>query len=359
MGIFRIQFTTIKFELMKYTTIDHSDLEVSKICLGTMTWGQQNNEAEGHLQMSYALDHGVNFFDTAEMYSIPPKAETYGSTEKIIGSWFKKTGLRDKIVLASKIAGKAAFSEHIRKDTYSSSAIKEAVEGSLGRLKTDYIDLYQLHWPERKTNFFGKRGYIHHEDEDWQDNIHSILFTLKELIDEGKIRYVGLSNETPWGVMRYLNESDRNGLPRVVSIQNPYSLLNRSYETGLAEMSIRESVGLLAYSPLAFGVLSGKYLNGKPKNARITLFPHYSRYDKPQARNATEKYVELARENQLSPAQMALAFVNTRPFVKSNIIGATTLDQLKENISSIEVKLTPELEEDINQIHEIYPDPAP
>lgn len=344
---------------MIYNTIDHSDLRVSKICLGTMTWGQQNTESDGHQQMSYAIDQGVNFFDTAEMYSIPPKAQTYGSTEKIIGSWFKKTGLRDKVILATKIAGKAGFTTHIRDDVFSRRAIREAVESSLDRLGTDYIDLYQLHWPERNTNYFGKRGYIHDHSESWEDNFNDILSTLSELIDEGKIRYVGLSNETPWGVMRYLNEHQKNGLPRMVSIQNPYSLLNRSYETGLAEVSIRENIGLLAYSPLAFGVLSGKYLNGKPENARLTLFPHYTRYDKTQVRKATEKYIALARQVDLSPAQMALAFVNTRAFVKSNIIGATTMDQLKENISSIEVTLDDEVIDKINEIHDLLPDPAP
>lgn len=344
---------------MIYNTIDHSDLRVSKICLGTMTWGQQNTESDGHQQMSYAIDQGVNFFDTAEMYSIPPKAQTYGSTEKIIGSWFKKTGLRDKVILATKIAGKAGFTTHIRDDVFSRRAIREAVESSLDRLGTDYIDLYQLHWPERNTNYFGKRGYIHDHSESWEDNFNDILSTLSELIDEGKIRYVGLSNETPWGVMRYLNEHQKNGLPRMVSIQNPYSLLNRSYETGLAEVSIRENIGLLAYSPLAFGVLSGKYLNGKPENARLTLFPHYTRYDNTQVRKATEKYIALARQVDLSPAQMALAFVNTRAFVKSNIIGATTMDQLKENISSIEVTLDDEVIDKINEIHDLLPDPAP
>ncbi len=344
---------------MIYNTIDHSDLKVSKICLGTMTWGQQNTETDGHQQMSYAIDQGVNFFDTAEMYSIPPKAETYGSTEKIIGSWFKKTGLRDKVILATKIAGKAGFTSHIRDDVFSKRALRQAVEDSLGRLSTDYIDLYQLHWPERNTNYFGKRGYNHDHSESWEDNFNEILSSLGELITEGKIRYIGLSNETPWGVMRYLNESQKNGLPRMVSVQNPYSLLNRSYETGLAEISMREKIGLLAYSPLAFGVLSGKYLNGKPENARLTLFPHYTRYDNVQVRKATERYVTLARQLDLSPAQMALAFVNTRAFVKSNIIGATTMDQLKENISSISVSLDDEVINKINEIHDTLPDPAP
>ncbi|GJM30384.1 MAG: oxidoreductase [Cyclobacteriaceae bacterium] len=345
---------------MNYTTIEHTDLKVSKICLGTMTWGQQNNESDGHQQMSYATDHGVNFFDTAEMYSIPPKQETYGSTERIIGSWFKQTGMRDKVILATKIAGKAGFTKHIRDETYTRQAFRDAVEGSLSRLATDYIDLYQLHWPERKTNYFGSRGYNHSENEQWIDNIHEILVTLGDLIKEGKIRYIGVSNETPWGVMRYLNEFREHGLPRMVSIQNPYSLLNRSFETGLAEIAIREQIKLLAYSPLAFGVLSGKYLNGlQPEKARLTLFPHYTRYANPQVVEATERYVKLARHHNLSPAQMALAFVNSRPFVQSNIIGATTVDQLKENIESINLVLDPALIEAIDHIHELYPDPAP
>ncbi len=345
---------------MKYSIIGHTDLNVSTLCLGTMTWGQQNTEADGHQQMSYAVDQGINFFDTAEMYSIPPRKETYGSTERIIGTWFKKTGLRDKIILASKIVGKADFSKHIREEIYTRDSITEAVNGSLSRLCTDYIDLYQLHWPERHTNFFGQRGYKHDHNNHWQDNIHRILDTLKILVQSGKIRYVGLSNETPWGVMRYLNESEKNGLPRMATIQNPYSLLNRSFETGLAEMAIRENIKLLAYSPLAFGVLSGKYLNGQqPKNARLTLFPHYTRYNYPQVKDATLQYVNLAVEYGLSPAQMALAFVNSRPFIVSNIIGATSMEQLKENIDSIQIKLPSEVIEKINQVHDLIPDPAP
>ena len=344
---------------MKYTTIDHTDLNVSKICLGTMTWGQQNSEADGHEQMSYAYDNGINFFDTAEMYAIPPRKETYGTTERIIGSWFKKTGLRDKIVLATKIAGRAGFTKHIRDYIYTKKAFNEAVDGSLDRLGTDYIDLYQLHWPERHTNFFGQRGYRHNEQDQWQDNIGNILDNLQELVKAGKIRHIGLSNETPWGVMRYLNESQQNGRPRMVSIQNPYSLLNRSFETGLAEMAIREKIKLLAYSPLAFGVLSGKYLNGKPENARLTLFPHYTRYDNPQVRQATKEYVALANDHGMSPSKMALSFVTGRPFVASNIIGATTMEQLKQNIDSINLELGPEVIEEINEIHELFPDPAP
>ncbi len=344
---------------MKYTVLDHTDIKVSKICLGTMTWGRQNTEADGHEQMSYAYEAGVNFFDTAEMYAIPPTKETYGSTERIIGSWFKKTGLRDKIVLATKIAGRAGFTKHIRNQVYTKKALTEAVEGSLSRMGIDHIDLYQLHWPERHTNYFGQRGYTHNAADPWEDNIGDILNTLSSLVDQGKIRYVGLSNETPWGVMRYLNESKANGYPKMITIQNPYSLLNRSFETGLAEMAIREEIKLLAYSPLAFGVLSGKYLKGKPENARLTLFPHYDRYNNPKVRQATQQYVELAHQKGISPTQLALSFVNSQPFLASNIIGATNMDQLKENIDSIHVDLEPEVITRINEIHNLFPDPAP
>ena len=317
--------------MMKYTTLPGTDISVSKICLGTMTWGEQNTEAEGHEQMDYAVEQGINFFDTAELYPVPARAETYGATEKIIGSWFKKTGNRDKIVLATKIVGPMAFVEHIRPNLgFSKDAIHAAVNKSLTRLQTDYIDLYQLHWPERSANFFGQRGYTHHPNEQWEDNIKEVLETLNGLIKDGKIRHIGLSNETPWGSMRFLEESRKHELPRIRSIQNPYSLLNRTYEVGLAEVSMREDVGLLPYSPMGFGVLSGKYLFDTPKNARITLFPNYSRYSKPQGVEATRKYYDLAQENGLSLAQMSLAFVNTRPFVTSTIIGATTMEQLRE-----------------------------
>ncbi|MBC9795411.1 NADP(H)-dependent aldo-keto reductase [Sinomicrobium weinanense] len=344
---------------MKYTTLPGTDLKVSKICLGTMTWGEQNTEAEGHEQMDYALEQGVNFFDTAELYSVPARKETYGSTEKIIGSWFKKTGNRDKIILASKIAGPGYSNKHIRQTGFSKDAIHEAVDGSLERLQTDYIDLYQLHWPERNANFFGQKGYEHDENEQWQDNFAEILETLNDLIRQGKIRHIGVSNETPYGVMRFLEESRKNSLPKMVTVQNPYSLLNRLYETGLAEISMRENVGLLPYSPLAFGVLSGKYLSGKPENARITLFPNFSRYSGKQASEATRKYYDLAGKNGLSLAQMALAFVNQQPFVTSNIIGATTMEQLKENIDSIDVELSGEVLKEINNIHKQIPNPAP
>lgn len=346
---------------MEYTHLPHTNIEVSKICLGTMTWGRQNTEEEGHDQMDYALGQGVNFFDAAELYPVPAKAELYGHTEKIIGNWFKKTGNRDKVVLASKIAGNGDYTKFIRTTGFSRESIINAVEGSLERLRTDYIDLYQLHWPERSTNYFGKRGYEHDVSDHWQDNFHQVLETLRDLIREGKIRQVGISNETPWGTMRYLEESKVHAtLPRTITIQNPYNLLNRLFEVGLSEVSLREKIGLLAYSPLGFGALSGKYLGGRmPEGSRVSLFPNFSRYNGEIATTATQKYYELAQANDLSLAQMALAFVNTRPFVTSNIIGATSIKQLAENISSIDVALSDDVLKGIEMIHNQIPNPAP
>lgn len=346
---------------MKYTRIPHTDIRISKICLGTMTWGRQNNEDDAHEQMDYALDEGVNFFDTAELYPVPAKKELYAVTEELIGNWFKKTGNRDKVVLASKIAGPGHAANHIRSTGFTKESIISAVEGSLKRLQTDYIDLYQLHWPERNTNYFGQRGYNAHAVDVWDDNIHQVLETLRDLIAEGKIRHVGLSNETPWGTMRYLEESKvHQSLPRMMTIQNPYNLLNRLFEVGLSEISMREQIGLLAYSPLGFGTLSGKYLTEiPPRKARVTLFPNYNRYSNDNAVAATEQYAQLAKEHGLSMAQMALAFVNTRPFLTSNIIGATSMEQLKENIESIDVDLSDEVLEGIEEIHNAIPNPAP
>ncbi|WP_285651230.1 NADP(H)-dependent aldo-keto reductase [Allomuricauda sp. NBRC 101325] len=346
---------------MKYTRIPHTSIRISKICLGTMTWGRQNNQDDAFEQMDYALDQGVNFFDTAELYPVPAKKELYAVTEEIIGNWFKKTGNRDKVVLASKIAGPGHAANHIRSTGFSKESIISAVEGSLQRLQTDYLDLYQLHWPERNTNYFGQRGYNAHAVDIWEDNIHQVLETLRDLISEGKIRHVGLSNETPWGTMRYLEESKvHQSLPRMLTIQNPYSLLNRLFEVGLSEVSMREQIGLLAYSPMAFGVLSGKYLTEiPPRKARVTLFPNYNRYSGETATQATQMYADLAKENGLSLAQMSLAFVNTRPFLTSNIIGATTMEQLKENIESINVNLSDEVLDGIEAIHKSIPNPAP
>ena len=346
---------------MKYTRIPHTDIRISKICLGTMTYGRQNSEDEGHAQMDYALDQGINFFDTAELYPIPAKKELYAVTEEIIGTWFKKTGNRDKVVLATKIAGRAEFTKHIRTTGFTKDSLIGAVDGSLKRLQTDYIDLYQLHWPERNTNYFGKRGYDSHAVDLWEDNIHQVLETLRDLVSEGKIRHVGLSNESPWGTMRFLEESKvHQSLPRMRTIQNPFSLLNRLFEVGLSEISQREGCGLLAYSPLGFGVLSGKYLDEiQPRKGRLTLFPGYTRYSGDNSVTATRRYQELAQTHGLTLAQMALAFVNTRPFLTSNIIGATTMDQLKENIGSIEVNLSDEILEGIEAIHADIPNPAP
>ncbi|WP_298478941.1 aldo/keto reductase [uncultured Maribacter sp.] len=345
---------------MKYTKLPNTEIEVSKICLGTMTWGRQNTEKEGFDQMNYAKEEGINFFDTAELYPVPAHKDRYAHTEKIIGNWFKETGNRDKIVLGTKIAGNGDYTKFIRSNGFAKEAIIEAVEGSLSRLKTDYLDLYQLHWPERTTNYFGQRQFTPDIKDHWQDNFHQVLETLQDLINQGKIRQIGISNETPWGTMRFLEEHKVHNLPRTITIQNPYSLLNRQFEVGLSEISMRENIGLLAYSPLGFGALSGKYIGGKrPEGSRLSLFPNYNRYIGETASKATEAYFNLAKKNDLSLSQMALAFVNTRPFLTSNIIGATSLEQLKENMDSIDVVLTNEILEEIEAIHNKIPNPAP
>jgi len=348
---------------MKYHKLGNTDIDVSVICLGTMTWGEQNTEADGFEQLDYALAQGVNFIDTAELYAIPPRGETYGATETIIGNWLKKTGRRKDIVLASKVAGPAdGWLPHIREEKtrrLDRKNIEAALHDSLKRLQTDYLDLYQLHWPDRKTNFFGQLGYVHNAADEFVA-LEETLAVLDDLVKAGKIRHVGLSNETPCGVMRSLCISEQKQLPRVMSVQNPYSLLNRSYEVGLAEVSIREQCGLLAYSPLGFGVLSGKYLNhGAPAGARITLWPDYNRYTNEQAVAATTAYVNLARDAALDPAQMALAYVNSRPFLTANIIGATRMDQLASNIDSINITLSDDVLEAIEAIHTQHPNPSP
>ena len=341
---------------MKYTTLPTTNIKISKICLGSMTWGNQNTETEGHEQLDYAIDQGVNFIDTAELYPVPANAETYGRTSEIIGTWLKKTGNRDKVIIASKIAGGGDYTAHIRITGFAES-IEEAVNGELKRLQTDYIDLFQLHWPERDTNRFGIRDYTH---DSWEDNFNEVLNSLQNAIDAGKIRHVGLSNETPWGTMRYLEEHKKHNLPRMITIQNSYSLLNRTFEGGLAEVSLREDIGLLAYSPMAFGVLSGKYIKGiAADNARLKLFPRFARYSSEQSTEAAKQYLKLAEASNMTLAQMSLAFVNQRPFVTSNIIGATNLAQLKENIGSINVELSDELLQEINAIHNSIPNPAP
>ncbi|MFQ5581862.1 MAG: NADP(H)-dependent aldo-keto reductase [Mariprofundaceae bacterium] len=346
---------------MKYRRLGHMDIDVSVIALGTMTWGEQNTQAEAFEQMDYALDQGVNFFDTAELYAIPPRMETYGATETIIGNWFRQTGKRDQVILASKVCGPTAWCPHIRqgRSKLDKKNIVRACENSLKRLQTDYIDLYQVHWPERSANFFGQLGYTP-QDDAGATPIEETLTALSGLAQQGKIRHIGISNESPWGVMRYLQAAEDTGLPRIVSIQNPYSLLNRSFEVGLAEIACREKVGLLAYSPLGFGTLSGKYLGGaKPAGARITLFPDYTRYTKPAGIAATESYVELAQEHGLDPAQMALAYVHSRPFLTSTIIGATTMKQLKNNIASIDLNLSEAVLDGIEAIHTAHPNPCP
>ncbi len=345
---------------MIYSQLGNTDIKVSKICLGTMTWGEQNTENEAHEQLNYAISKGVNFIDTAEMYSVPAKAETYGATETIIGNWLQKRGKRDDLIIATKAAGKSAFVKHIRNiPNFSKAHLTEALHGSLKRLKTDYIDLYQLHWPERPANFFGQFNYKHLSD-DIGTSFEEILETLNNFIKDGKIRHFGISNETPWGMHKYLQLSASKNLPRVASIQNSYSLMNRGFEVGLSEMAIREKVGLLAYSPLAFGVLTGKYLNGQhPPKARLSLFPQFARYGNSIALKATEKYVDLAKEYSLTPSELALAFVNSRPFLTSNIIGATSMQQLKENINSINIQLSEEILNKIEGIHTQIPNPAP
>ncbi|MCS2610906.1 NADP(H)-dependent aldo-keto reductase [Halomonas dongshanensis] len=343
---------------MQTRPLGRTGLEVSRLCLGTMTFGEQNSEAEAHEQLDRAVAFGINFIDTAEMYPVPPMAATQGATERYVGSWLKRRGARDDVIIATKAVGPGHA--HIRGGArLTRDHILKAIDESLSRLQTDYVDLYQLHWPDRNTNYFGKLGYVHQDDED-ATPLEESLGALKELVDAGKVRAIGLSNETPWGVMRALHLAETMGLPRVASVQNPYNLLNRSFEVGLAEVAHREDVGLLAYSPLAFGVLSGKYLDGAwPEKGRLTLYERFKRYTSPQAEAATEAYVGLAREHGLDPAQMALAFVNTRSFLTSNIIGATTMEQLESNLASESVKLDEAVLDGIEAIHRRYTNPCP
>ena len=346
---------------MKFKKFGNTDLGVSLICLGTMTWGGQNNQEEAFEQMDYALNKGVNFFDTAEMYAIPPKEKTFGKTETIIGNWFKERNNREKIILATKISGPGLSWIRGGGLQYTKENISIALEGSLQRLQTDYIDLYQLHWPERNTNYFGKLGYKHeNKEKEWND-FESILKVLKSFVDQGKIRYIGLSNESSWGLSKFLEVSKLYNLPKVMSVQNPYNLLNRTYEVGLAETSIREKSGLLAYSPMAFGVLSGKYRNNqKPKGSRLQLFGDYfPRYSGKLSSLAVEEYFKVAKKHKISLAQLSLAFVNQQQFITSTIIGATTMKQLKEDVESINVELSSEIIDEINLIHKNNPNPAP
>ena len=345
---------------MKFRKLGNTNLNVSLICLGTMTWGTQNSEKDAFEQMDYSIDQGINFFDTAELYSVPPTKDSYGKTETIIGNWFEKRKNRDKIILASKIAGPGLDWIRGGKNSFSEKKIEEAIDNSLKRLKTDYIDLYQLHWPERSTNCFGRREYKVDKNEGKWNDFENVLQSLEKFIKNGKIRYIGVSNETPYGLSKYLEISKNKNLPRMMSVQNPYSLVNRTYEIGMSEISIREKCGLLVYYPLASGALSGKYRNGQmPKNARMTLFKGWERMLNPLAMKAYDEYYKLSKENNMTMVQLAQAFVNSRPFVTSNIIGATTMDQLKENIDSIKVELTEEIMEKINLIHNNNPNPAP
>ena len=342
---------------MKYKKLANTELEVSLICLGTMTYGEQNNEKEAHEQLDYSIDKGINFIDTAEMYAIPPREETQGKTEQIIGNWLSKRHDREKIILATKVAGPGM--EYLRGgSSLSKKHILQAVDGSLKRLQTDYIDLYQVHWPERKTNFFGRLGYEY--SNEMGVLIEETLDAMSMLVKSGKVKYIGISNETPWGTNKYLQLAKDAGHEKIITIQNPYSLLNRIYEVGLAEISQHENIGLLAYSPLGFGQLTGKYINKTEENTRLGLYGDwFTRYSNENCLNAVKEYSKIANKYNISLTHLALAFVNTRPFVASNIIGATTMKQLKENIASIDIDLSEEILEEINEVHLNQPNPSP
>ncbi|NCA71651.1 MAG: NADP(H)-dependent aldo-keto reductase [Sphingobacteriia bacterium] len=346
---------------MELRALGRTGLRISALGLGTMTFGEQNTETEAHAQLDLALAAGINFIDAAELYPVPPRAETVGLTETYIGTWLKSRACRDRVILATKVVGASTWLPHIRGGAarLDRANIEAALDASLRRLQTDWIDLYQLHWPDRQTNYFGKLGYTPVAQDDSIPLIET-LEVLADLITAGKVRAVGVSNETPWGLMRFLNLAEQTGLPRMASIQNPYSLLNRTFEIGLAEVASREECGLLAYSPLGFGVLSGKYLDGRqPPGARLTRFERFDRYSNPRAEWATRQYVDLARRHGLDPARMALAWVTSRPFTTSTIIGATTLAQLESNLASAELTLSREVIDEIESIHIQQPNPAP
>ena len=345
---------------MKTRTLGNSDLRVSELCLGTMTFGSQNTEAEAQAQLDCALESGINFLDSAEMYPVPTSAEYQGQSEQCIGNWMRLRGNRDQVVIATKAAGPADMTRYLRPDVhFDRRNLEQAVDESLQRLQTDYIDLYQLHWPDRASNFFGQLSYQHRPEKDGTP-IQETLAVLKDLVDAGKIRYIGVSNETAWGLMSFLKYAELLDLPRVITVQNPYSLLHRIPEFALAEVMLREQVDLLPYSPLAFGTLTGKYLNGaRPEGSRLALYPQYQRYLTPEGVSATEQYVALARRHKLDPVQMALAFVRSRPFTGSTIIGASTVEQLKHAIGSVNLQLSDEVLEGIEAIHQAYPTPCP
>ena len=344
---------------MNYKKLGNTDLDVSTICLGTMTWGEQNTQDEAFEQMDFALSNGVNFWDTAELYAVPPRKETYGDTEEIIGNWFEKTKKRKEVILATKVAGPARDYLRNGKNSFTGPNLESALNNSLKRLKTDYVDLYQLHWPERNVNNFGRLGYVHKE-KNW-NQFEDVLGELNKYIKAGKIRYVGLSNETPWGALNFLQLSKDKNLPRMMSIQNPYSLLNRSYEVGLAEVSIREKIGCLAYSPLASGYLTGKYRNKNfPKGSRMERdFDFWTRYRKPNTEAAVELYFKICEKHNLNMTQMSIKFCEIQEFMTSVIIGATTMEQLKSDIESVNVNLSNDVIEEINQVQTIYPNPCP
>ena len=349
---------------MQFKPLANTGILVPEICLGTMTFGEQNTQAEGFAQLDYALERGLNFWDTAEMYPVPPKSETQGATERIIGNWFAERGGRDNVILATKIAGPSQGGSQIRngQTRYTATEIASALDGNLQRLKTDYIDLYQLHWPQRPTNFFGKLGYDNAEANNNQEvtALEETLLALSDEVKKGRIRAIGLSNETPWGTLKFLHLAEKLGLEKVVSVQNPYNLLNRTYEIGMSEIAKYENVGLLAYSPLAFGYLTGKFRHGaRPAHARVTLFSRFSRYSNPQSEWATEQYAQLAEKHGLSLTQLALAFIKQQFFVTSTIIGATNLAQLKENIDAFEINLSEDVLQGIEAIHRQQPNPAP
>ena len=349
---------------MQFKPLANTGILVPEICLGTMTFAEQNTQAEGFAQLDYALERGLNFWDTAEMYPVPPKSETQGATERIIGNWFAERGGRDNVILATKIAGPSQGGSQIRngQTRYTATEIASALDGNLQRLKTDYIDLYQLHWPQRPTNFFGKLGYDNAEANNDQEvtALEETLLALSDEVRKGRIRAIGLSNETPWGTLKFLHLAEKLGLEKVVSVQNPYNLLNRTYEIGMSEIAKYENVGLLAYSPLAFGYLTGKFRHGaRPAHARVTLFSRFSRYSNPQSEWATEQYAQLAEKHGLSLTQLALAFIKQQFFVTSTIIGATNLAQLKENIDAFEINLSEDILQGIEAIHRQQPNPAP